>query len=78
MIAGDILPAVKDDKQRSEIFERICLVEYMISSICMCIENSKWAGVWRQNSEKLLPVNGKDSISQRFRALHNGQANMKV
>ena len=78
MLAGDILPAVKDDNQRSQIFDRICSVEYMISSIYVCIENSKWLEPGVRILKELLPTNKKGSISQQFRALHNGQANMKV
>ena len=50
----------------------------MISSIYMCIENSKWLEPGARIMKELLPNNGKGSISQQFRALHNGQANMKV
>jgi hypothetical protein len=78
MLAGDILPAVKDDNRRSEIFDRICTVEHMISSIYMCIENSKWLEPGVRILKELLPNNGKGSIAEQFRALHNRQANMKV
>jgi len=55
MFAGDILPAVKDDNRRSEIFDRICSVEHMISSIYMCIENSKWLEPNVRILKELLP-----------------------
>jgi hypothetical protein len=78
MLAGDILPAVKDDSRRTEIFDRICSVEHLISSIYTCIEDSKWLEPSVRILKELLPNNGKGSISQQFRALHNGQAKMKV
>ncbi|KAL2056560.1 hypothetical protein ABVK25_002954 [Lepraria finkii] len=78
MLAGDILPAVKDNNRRSEIFDRICSIEYMILSIKTCIENSKWLEPAVRILKQLLPNNGKGSISQQFHALHNGQASLKV
>ncbi len=78
MLAGDILPAVKDDNRRSDIFDRICSVEHMISSIYMCAEDSKWLEPGVRILKELLPNNGKGSIAEQFRALHNGQANMNL
>jgi len=78
MLAGDILPAVKDDNRRSDIFDRICSVEHMISSIYMCAEDSKWLEPGVRILKELLPNNGKRSIAEQFRALHNGQANMEL
>ena len=78
MLAGDIFPAVREDARRSEIFDRICLREHTIPSIYTCIENTKWLEPGVRILKELLPENGKGSISQQFRALHNRQANMKV
>ena len=78
MLAGDILPAVKDEDRRSEIFDRICSLEHVILSIYMCIENTKWLEPAVRILKEPLPATDKGSIPQQFRALHNGQANMKV
>lgn len=78
MLAGDIFPAVRDDARRSEIFDRICSREHAIPSIYTCIENTKWLEPGVRILKELLPENGKGSVSQQFRALHNRQANMKV
>ena len=50
----------------------------MISLIYTCIEDSKWLEPGVRILKELLPNNGKGSMLQQFRALHNGQANMKV
>ena len=44
----------------------------------MCVEDSKWLEPGVRILKELLPTNGKGSISQQFRALHNGQANIKM
>ena len=78
MVAYDILPALKDGHQREGIFNRICSVEHIIPSIYTCIEDTKWLEPGVRILKELLPINGRGSISQQFRALHNGQADMKV
>lgn len=78
MLAGDILPAVKDDQRRSETFDRICSIEHIIPSIYTCIEDTKWLEPSVRILKELLPKNGKGSISQQLRSLHNRQASMKV
>ena len=78
MLAGDVLPAVKDDGRRTEIFDRICSTKRVIPSLYTCIENTKWLEPAVRILKELLPENGKGSLSQQFRLLHNGQANMNV
>jgi len=41
MLAGNILPAVKDDNRRSDIFDYIYSVEYIILLIYIYTEDSK-------------------------------------
>ena len=72
MLAGDILPAVKDDNRRSDIFDRICSVEHMILLIYIYAEDSKWLEPRVRILKELLPNNGKGSIAEQFRALYNG------
>jgi hypothetical protein len=78
MLAGDIFPAIKTDGQRSAIFDRICSIEYVIPSIHFVVENTKYLEPGARILKELLPNKSKGSISQQFRARHNGQASMKV
>ncbi len=78
MLADDIFPAIKTDGQRSAIFDRICSIEYVIPSIHFVVENTKYLEPGARILKELLPNKSKGSISQQFRARHNGQASMKV
>ena len=78
MLVDDIFLVIKTNGQRSAIFDRICSIEYVISSIHFVVENTKYLESGVRILKKLLSNKSKDSISQQFRAHHNEQASMKI
>ena len=77
-LAGDVLPAVKADDERSQVFDRACSIEHVIPSIHTFLEDTKYLEPGARILKKLLPGKCKDSMSQHFSALHSGQTKVKV
>jgi len=78
MIAGDVLPAVTADDQRSRIFDRVCSIGHVIPSIHTFLEDTKYLEPPARILKELLPGKCKGSLSQHFSALHSGQTKVKV
>ncbi len=78
MLVDDIFLVIKINDQQSAIFNRICSIEYVISSIHFVVENMKYLESDVRILKKLLSNKSKDLISQWFRARHNEQASMKI
>ena len=78
MLVNDIFLIIQMNDQRSTIFNRICSIEYVISSIHFVVENMKYLESDIRILKKLLSNKSKDSILQQFHAHHNEQASMKI
>jgi len=78
MLAGDVLPAVTADDQRSRIFDRACSIEHVILSIHTFLEDTKYLEPPARILKELLPGKCKGSMTQHFSALHNGQTKVRV
>jgi len=78
IVAGDVLPAVQIDDERSRIFDRVCSIQHVIPSIHTFLEDTKYLEPGARILKKILPGKCKVSISQDFGALHSGQTRMKV
>ena len=78
MLAGDILPAVTADHQRSRILDRACSIEHVIPFIHTFLEDTKYLEPPARILKELLPGKCKGSMSQYFSALYSGQTKVKV
>ena len=74
----DILPAIRDESDRSEVFDRLCSMKQIITSLHTFLEDTKYLEPCARILKKLLPSKCKGSLSQHFSALHHGEANIKV
>jgi len=78
MLINNIFFIIKMNNQQSAIFNRICLIKYIISSIHFVVKIMKYLESDIRILKKLLLNKSKDSILQQFYAHHNKQASMKI
>ena len=76
-LKGEILPVVSPPDLRKRLFERILAVKHSIPSIYTFLEGVKWLEPGSGILKNILPNKCKGSLSQAFRALHNGQTRFK-
>jgi hypothetical protein len=62
---------------RTEVYQRILLVQHSIPTIYTFLENTKILEPCARILQSLLPAGCKGSLAQDYRALHNGQTRFK-
>ena len=78
MLAADILPALRNEQQRTQILARIYEVPHIIPTLHTFLEDAKWLEPCAPLLKELLPVECKGSLSRSFAALHDGQGELKI
>ena len=78
MLSGDIFPTVKCVQRRGRIFDRICSIEYVIPSLYLLAEDSKYLEGAVKILKQLLPKRLNQSVSQCFAMRNMAQAKLKI
>lgn len=78
MLARELFPAIRDDNMRSQILERLCSINYVITTMYTFLEDIKYLEPYTRLLKKILPGRSKGSLLKSFNALHNGRPNVKV
>jgi len=78
IVSGEIFPAVRGEKARSEIFRRLCSVKQVIMSTYTFLEDTKYLELGARILKKLFLEKCKGSLRQRFNSVRTGQTKIKV
>src|SRR4051812_45214767 len=66
MLSRELLHAIQDDNIRSQIFERLCSIKHVITTIHTFLEDTKYLEPCTRILKKLLPGKSKGSSLSIF------------